>query len=248
MKKLFLFLIWIILIVSFSGCGSEEKVNDEQISWDSFVGENKGKTDIIKPAPEVDENGDYIQSDTTARKPGTNIVSEVILTQSPVSENASSKECLEKWLESFKKSDWSQVKYLSNGFDSFKSSSDENVITDYIFKKIKYSIGSSSEENGTAEFDVEIEVPDIKESLKTYIQNEQIDPNSTDIKSEIDKAIKSLVEKAKTKKENTKITLTKDDSAWKVNITDDVLSTVSCGLSDLYRELLQEYFEEVKAQ
>jgi len=214
-------------------------------AWEAFIGDNNGKTGVVFAAPEVDEAGNYITSEVVVKKPETNDDPMPYRATPPVSDNAPPQEYLEKWLDGFKTSNWTQVKLLSAGFDGFADQDGEGGVTRHVFEKLTWSIVQNTIESEKVTYTVEISVPYIKDELLEYINTSQIDPDDTNTMKNINNAVKDIVQRAQMQRTFVDATLIKDGAQWKVLVTDEILTTMTGGVSDAYRELLQDYLREV---
>lgn len=245
MKKIKVILIFSMCLFLLSGCQKEKKISTDE-NADKYIQYNEDETIAVVAAPEVDDGGNPVLVKTRVKKPDTDISKLPEYLNVDIPNNLSAKECLEKWLSSFKQSDWVNVGLFSDTFSENIHVEDEEMgAASYVYSNIEWEIGRETKDGNKTKFIVTISVPDISESLKEYIKTKSIEISDKNIKKKINKDIKKMVKNAEIQKKEIEISLYQEDTIWKVELTNELLSIMTGDLSNLYRELLQDYYNEV---
>lgn len=219
-------------------------IDQSDTGWEDFIGDNKGSTGEVTSTPEVDDMGNEIESKTEVKKTDTDKSEDYVKFELNISENTSPEVCLEKWMEGVKKNDWTQVQLLSYGFAAVQESS-ETGAAHYVFEALSWKIGKSVIKDETAFLQVTLKVPDVKNAVVDYSKNTNFDADNSETHTLIDNDMKELVKKAKQESVEIEVILLKDEGIWKIYVTDELLNSISGGLTKVYTEFHQETYGEV---
>lgn len=249
-KTLFLGFLAASMICGCSSVSVSSNVSYEEQSWNEFIGKHNGQIGMVVAAPEVNDSGENVSSQVKVSKPETKKPRNTVMPSAEVPFDASAEVCLEKWLRSFQKNDWTQVICLSTGLYLNEKPDNKEGAISYVLSEIEWKIKESTVVNDNAKFTVEVTVPDTLEALKEYIEAEnkrQINVDK-DYENKIKNDVENIVSKAERKTQTFEIEMTKCETLWKVNLTDDILNAMTGGLSDFYRELRQDYLKEATSR
>lgn len=241
MKKI-LAIITFLCLTFLTGCFFRHNEADQPGKKDAWA----GKTGNVTSAPEVDDDGNPINSSVIVRKPEVDTPSFSPIERAGLPIDATAKECLENWLNSFKNSDWEQVALLSYQIPGIEGRNSKKGASSYLYSKIEWEINQISDSEEKATFSATISVPDITESLKDYIESKELTADNIKAQLIINKDVKKLVNNSTEQRiSELEIVTMKEDGIWKVCLTDELIHAMTGGLSNLYRELLNDYLNEV---